>query len=647
MARLIAILKRFPDLPGGKLEFTENRIATKKDTFSNVELTDLNDNPVSLDGEGFVRQPIFGEGLYSVNLFDKDGVFVIGYDDVSPEGSTGTGAFANWSGSIDYTVPVYVTGSDSNIYKAIAPSKDADPTTNDGSIWIKIEFISFYSEFVTYPLGQKVKVASNDVYVSLVNSNINNEPVADGGVNWELENPLQDWVTGRTYKVGDKVLGSDNRIHKAVLSQKGNDPVGDTGTNWLPTEGVVVKPINVSPADLAIDITRTPTLTTDAYAVTGSNAAQEYSKYFIYDDAIKSNLIYESGISTDLTSHKITITLEAATTFYWDVIKVGFRTDPSEFSDLTSFTTIINLSESYDSVFFTGTGAALSVITTVDLNVNSGSVWINNNDTATAMRIMDTGRGVGNAIIGNGVDFNEVSEVQGLTAFNANGFSVGTDAAYNGNTNNIYSVTFKKQTGLFDSFVFTGTELNTTKAHNLNIEVGMMAFFQLTGLIPAPVATSHCWIKGMSSTQTSKFAKGPVSGGNATVWNSTLPTSSVISLGTSEAVNGLARTFQAYIWAHNPAAGIFCGSYIGTGVAGNKTVTDFDVDDLLVTDNGAGTGWFLFNQALGTSSHIFMDGNSQTAIGGLDSFDSDGFTVGGTANDLGVTYYFKAMKKSS
>ncbi len=41
-----------------------------------------------------------------------------------------------------------------------------------------------------------------------------------------------DWSTETTYPASAIVKGSDGNLYKAVITQAGNDPVGDSGTNW-------------------------------------------------------------------------------------------------------------------------------------------------------------------------------------------------------------------------------------------------------------------------------------------------------------------------------------------------------------------------------------------------------------------------------
>jgi len=635
MARLIDAFKQFSDgkgvpFSGGQLFFFANKTANLKDTWSDVDLNNLNSNPVILDGSGNAP-PIFGQETYTVTLKTKDGVFIDSFDDIVPEGDSGGAAFANWSSTVAYLLPSYVTGSDGCIYQGVAASTNTDPTTDDGSTWIKIEFTEYYSATETYSIGEKVKVTSNDVYRSLVNSNINNEPTADAGVNWQLENPIQAWVTGRTYNIGDVALGADARLHKAVISQKGNNPVGDSGTNWLPNDGSVSTPSNTTPSASATDVSRTPTLVTSAYVINGSTAAHEWSRYRIYSEVGLANIVYDSQITTDLTIHTITDQLAAATEFFWIANHKGTRTNVSASSTVTSFTTTLNLSESFDNLTFVGTGSTQSILATPDLNSNTGAVFLVNVSTTDSMRITDTDRGVGNAyLVPSQIS---TAEATGLTAFNFNGYDVGAAAPYNGSGNTIWSIVLKKTAKFFDIVNYSGSGINRTVAHSLNTDVGFVVIQQKTGATPALNPSNICWVRGIVGTQFIHFGFTAGIATLATMWNSTTPTTSVFSLGTADSVNGTSRDYTAYLLSHNPSAGVYCSTFTAAGTATDKITTGFPGATVFLKFVGGSDDWKIMDKKLGTGSQIDFDSQAQLVAGNnISSFDSDGVTLSSLAS---------------
>jgi len=629
-------------LSGLELNFYDVDTGQRKDTFSDKDETERlkNTNPVTCDADGRVPN-IFYSGLARVianigkeQIFDRDNV---GSTDALPP-------FDIYFSGEEYSIHVFTTTQDGRTWQSLGDQNIGnDPTTDDGTNWKQVGFNDFYTKTVTYSkLNKAISNIDKLTYISVVDLNLDNEPSVDSGANWELDEPVLDWVTGRAYKIGVKSRSKvDSRIYKSVILQSGNEPSADVGTNWLPLDGVVAKPVNTLPLDLAVKVSRTPTLSTNSFAVNGSSANQVWARFLLSTDGF-STIAYDTDITrSDLTSHVVKDKLEPATTYSFKVEKQGVRTDISEFSDVTTFTTTIDLTEVFDNVLFTGTGAVLSVVTTVDLNSNSGTIWINNTDATSPMRIVDTSGGVGNAILANTVSFGVASEPQGVTAFNINGFDVGTDAAYNGNTDNILSLTFKRQTGKYDEVTYTGNSTNRTIAHSLNDDVCFQLCVQLTGSSPGGSPFHFCRFKDQAATSRFSFADGGSQTTDASAWNSTAPTSSVFSLGTSLTVNGSGRTYKMYLWAHNPLGGTFCGTYVGTGVAGNKLVTGFSVVNFI--SKAHTVDWVMMDKTLGTSEYIILDSTAESAIGGPDSFDVDGITLGTIANDLGVTYYYIAQ----
>lgn len=634
MARIIDAFKQF-DYPGGSLEFLDNRTPDKKDTFSDIGLSLVNTNPVILDGEGFCPN-VFGESLYTINLRDKNGTFITGFNDVLPGGSSGTDAFAFWTGSITYILPAYVTGSDDCIYKAIQSSENLDPVTDDGSTWIKKEFIEFYSEFITYKVNQKVKVTGDKVYISSKSGNLNNEPVGDDGTNWQLDNALLVWVKGRTYLVGEDSLGSDGITYKAVISQSGNNPVGDSGTNWRPTFGIVTKPVNLAPVVDAIGVSRNPTLNTNPYEVLGSDSGHEWTRYTLRSSDLIT-LIYDSGITRDLEEHDVTLKLDAATVFSYQAEMKGSRTEISEFSTATEFTTVFPLSSSFDNSVVTGTGAARSLITQVDLNSMSGLVMISNGTAGDTMRICSTLTGVGNAFLA-GTTVGLVSEVTGLTSFDTVGYSVGTDAAYNGSGNTIFSLIFQQIAKFADLVQYTGNQTIRTLGHGLNAVPGTIISFPEGTTILARVR----YDAGTTSLESFTFANIGASATNTTYFTSTAATSTTFTLGIGQETNKIGVQYLALLLANDKAAGIVSGFYNGSGVPGNKVVTEFVTSTVFAKSTSSGE-WYVFDREMGVSSHLLLNNSPLILAGGLQSFDTDGFTLSSLANVSGQTFYYIAI----
>jgi hypothetical protein len=82
----------------------------------------------------------------------------------------------------------------------------------------------------------------------------------------------------------------------------------------------------------------------------------------------------------------------------------------------------------------------------------------------------------------------------------------------------------------------------------------------------------------------------------ASVWNDTLPTSSVFSLGANGGVNGSSANQIAYCWAEVEGFSKF-GSYVGNGSANGPFVyTGFKPAFVIIKkSSAAGTNWNMFD----------------------------------------------------
>lgn len=160
----------------------------------------------------------------------------------------------------------------------------------------------------------------------------------------------------------------------------------------------------------------------------------------------------------------------------------------------------------------------------------------------------------------------ETADSTGVTAFGMDGFSIGTDTNFgvvNTSPRTNINWCFKRATGVFDEICFSGTGANKTEAHGLGVAPELWLVKGRSG------ATQ--WVLGSSLLANAEKIVMPTPAGkvtDATAWNSTYPTASVLSLGTAAAVNTSAATYTAYLWATK--AGITkVFSYTGNGSSQN------------------------------------------------------------------------------
>jgi hypothetical protein len=293
---------------------------------------------------------------------------------------------------------------------------------------------------------------------------------------------------------------------------------------------------------------------------------------------------------------------------------------------------------------YTGTGATQTITNGIDLSTKGGLVWIKcRNPGGTLHSLFDTSRGTGKFLDSAQAVAEITSATDSLTGFGASGFTLGADSI-GGNVNwpnfTFASWTFRKQAKFFDVVTYTGTGANRTIAHNLGSTPGCIIVKRLDAL-----ADWRVYHSGLTSADYSlKLNLGASQVSEPSVWNSTAPTSSVFSVGTSTAVNDSGGTYVAYIYASNAggfgAAGtnnvITCGSF--TTDASSLATVNLGYEPQMVIVKGASTSsaWFMFDNMRGWSYSSARNINANTSAAETDQGanlmfpTATGFQVGGS-----------------
>jgi hypothetical protein len=207
---------------------------------------------------------------------------------------------------------------------------------------------------------------------------------------------------------------------------------------------------------------------------------------------------------------------------------------------------------------------------------------------------------------------------------------------------------FRRAPSFFDEVCYTGNSTARTLAHNLAAVPELMIVKRRNG--------STNWIV-YSAALGNEYGlilnePEPLIGPVSIFWNSTTPTSSVFSLGTSTNVNSSANTFVAYLFATCPGVSKV-GSYTGTGstqvincgfTAGSRFV--------LIKSTSDSGAWYVWDSARGivAGNDPYLVLNTTAAeVTNTDWVDTaaTGFELsnagGNLANSNGVSYIFLAI----
>jgi hypothetical protein len=294
----------------------------------------------------------------------------------------------------------------------------------------------------------------------------------------------------------------------------------------------------------------------------------------------------------------------------------------------------------------TGTGADV----TVTGGQTDDAVLIKNRGSAVANLFSSRLTGTGYLVTSS-----TAAEVAaGTTILQANpwdvmdGVKVGTTSTItNASANTFINYLFRRAPGFFDVVCYTGTGVNSTVSHNLGVAPELMIVKGRSDATGWQVYSS-----ALANTEYLVLNTTAAKATGATRWNSTTPTSSVFSLGTSTDVNTGGATYAAYLFA--TVAGVSkVGSYTGTGTTNQINCGFTGGARFVMIKRTDSTGdWYVWDSARGivAGNDPYLLLNSTAAeVTGTDYVDtySAGFELSSTApaaiNANGGTFIFLAI----
>ena len=341
-----------------------------------------------------------------------------------------------------------------------------------------------------------------------------------------------------------------------------------------------------------------------------------------------------------------------------------------------AYTTIDDGSAYFQTKLYTGTGSSNSVTNDGNSDLQPDWIWIKERDGTGQHGAFDSSRGVQKELKID-EDGAESTASQSVTAFNSDGFTVGTAGDYNGSDNSqvawqwkanggttttndasstgvgsIDSVYQANTTAGFSIVSYTGTGSAGTIAHGLGAVPswmvvknrsksggeGWMVYHQ--GNTSAP-ETEHLQIHNTNATSDNDIA-----------WNDTAPTSTVFSVKDDDSTNDSGETHIAYLWTDIQGYSKF-GNYIGNGNDDGPFIyTGFKPAWLMIKRTTA-NAWGIFDSARGAYNEITMNldadrtdaENTATNYDDLD-FLSNGFKLYEENDDINAsdgTYIYMAF----
>ena len=234
-------------------------------------------------------------------------------------------------------------------------------------------------------------------------------------------------------------------------------------------------------------------------------------------------------------------------------------------------------SDYFNTVLYTGNGSTQSI---TGVGFQPDWIWQKARNQTYDHRLFDAVRGTTKAIYSN-TSGSEGTE-SGVTAFDSDGFSLGSNAGSNGNTVTYASWNWKANgqgsANSDGSITTTYTSANTTSGFSIvsytgNATTGATIGHGL-GVTPKMIIVknrtdaSTDWVVYHESLGNTNgiYLNLTSASGAVGAWNSTSPTSSVFTVNNANALNGSGDSLIAYCFAEKKGFSKF-GSYTGNGNA--------------------------------------------------------------------------------
>jgi hypothetical protein len=206
---------------------------------------------------------------------------------------------------------------------------------------------------------------------------------------------------------------------------------------------------------------------------------------------------------------------------------------------------------------------------------------------------------------------------------------------------------FRRAPSFFDEVCYTGTGSNTTQTHNLGVVPELIIVKRRD-----TTADWDTYCSALANTEYVVLNTTAAKATGATRWNSTTPTASVFSIGTSTTTNASAGTFVAYLFAS--CLGVSkVGSYTGTATTQQINCNFTTGARFVLIKRTDSTGdWYVWDTARGINAgndpYLLVNSNAAevTSTDYVDAYAA-GFELTSTApaaiNANGGTYIFLAI----
>ena len=264
----------------------------------------------------------------------------------------------------------------------------------------------------------------------------------------------------------------------------------------------------------------------------------------------------------------------------------------------------LNVEDVFSNYVYDGSGSTRTITNGIDLDGEGGLVWMKIRSATASNQLYDTERGATKWLLSDDTSA-QITYTSGLTAFNSDGFTLSSGVGVNGSTQNYGSWTFRKAPKFFDVVTYTGDGTGATFRnipHNLGCTPGLIILKRLD-------SATNWEVSALNSAGTYERLRLNLT--NATSGTQTGHTSTTFHAITSS-MNVSGGSYVAHLFAHNDGDGGFgltgdqdiikCGSYTGTGAAGNSIDLGFEPQFVLYKNASSTTDWHIIDNMRGHAS---------------------------------------------
>jgi len=296
-----------------------------------------------------------------------------------------------------------------------------------------------------------------------------------------------------------------------------------------------------------------------------------------------------------------------------------------------------NIAELFATTLYTGTGAGRNLVTGIDADLH----WVKRREATGSHSLYDKLRGTTKELSTDSTS-GETTVAAGVTAFLADGATLGTDADINASGGSYVHWGFKRAAKFFDVVTYSGNAAPRSISHNLGVAPGFVVVKRRTSgdqwCVYVPDGVNKYGYLNNANVFTNSV--NGIVGADATSFQ----------LSNASAVNGSGSDYVAYLFASDadPSGIIRCGVYAGTG-ASNPVSVGWQPQFLLTRSTSRSGEWSMYDAArgFGSAPRLYTYLNREEAAYNV-TVSSSGFTVGGSNNGMnasGEEYFYMAIRE--